>query len=74
MSVYISEKSLKKHGPLDEPRDPSRLLHPLLSFALCVLLAPLGAAAFAAFLLFVWTFAIPLAVVGLIYIFRKSRA
>jgi hypothetical protein len=77
MSVYLSEKSLKTHGPLDFVRDPSRLLSNFWSVTLCVLLSPILAAAFAVFLLFMWTFAIPIAAAGLLYLFfggRSSRA
>ena len=77
MSVYISDKSLKTHSPLDAVRDPSRLLSNFWSVTLCVLLAPIAAAAFAVLLLFMWAFAIPIAAAGLLYLFfggRKSRA
>lgn len=77
MSVYLSKKSLETHGPLDAVRDPSRLLSNFWSVTLCVLLAPFAAAAFAVLVLFMWTFAIPIAVAGLLYLFfggKKSRA
>lgn len=73
MSVYLSQESLKKHGSLDEIRDPSQLLSKPSSAALCLLFAPLGAVAFAVFMLFMWTLAIPLAAAGLLYVFLGGR-
>lgn len=73
MSVYVSKKSLEKYGSADEVRDPSQLLSKSSSLALCLLFAPLGAVAFAVFMLFMWILAIPLAAAGLLYVFFGGR-
>ena len=67
MSVYFSKKSSAKYAPLDEPKDPSRLVSGTFASGLAVIIAPFGAIAFAFLLLFLWTFAVPLALLGLGY-------
>ena len=67
MSVYFSKKSSAKYAPLDVPKNPSRLVSGTFASGFSVVIAPFVTIAFAFFLIFLWTFAVPLAVMGLGY-------